>query len=311
MNPDENELYRSSEDNEKLPPHDHKKLENMSQESVTLPNPTILERLRSLFRDARNFQIFYLGIFLVYGIGYLGWDAEALKFTVIITTCLITQYIGLYFTTQNFKNLKSALITALGLCLLLKANEWQTLAFASAVAIGSKFLIRFNNKHLFNPANFGIILAVFLTGDAWISPGQWGNEAMLIYFIGAMGMIVLFKVGRIDTTIGFLGTFALLQYSYTCLYLGWPLDHFMHNMQSGTLLLFAFFMITDPVTTPNHRTSRIIWSVLVGIITFVMSTQLYVHTAPIWALFFITPLTVFLDKIFKAKKFSWYTGQKA
>ena len=279
----------------------------MANESIVPLQPrTLIEAITGIFKDGRNFQIIYLSIFLAYGLGYLGWDAEISKFATIFITCIIVQLIGLHFTTKQYTNIKSALITALGLCLLLKANAWYTLAIGSTVAIGSKFLIRFNNKHLFNPANIGIIAAILLTGDAWISPGQWGSEIMLIYFVGAMGLIVLLKVGRIDSSLAFLITFAALEFVYSVLYLGWPMDFFIHKMSSGTLLLFAFFMITDPVTTPNAKKARIIWAILVGGITFLLSNYLYVHTAPIWALLFITPTTVVLDRFFKAKKFSWY-----
>jgi Na+-translocating ferredoxin:NAD+ oxidoreductase RnfD subunit len=76
-------------------------------------------------------------------------------------------------------------------------------------------------------------------------------------------------------------------------------------MQNGSLLLFAFFMITDPKTTPNAPVARIIWSMLVGVITFVVTNWLYFHTAPIWVLFFIAPLTVLFDRFFKHKPFQW------
>ena len=128
---------------------------------------------------------------------------------------------------------------------------------------------------------------------------------LLLFAIGAMGSIVVFKVGRIDLPLVFLATFGGLEFIRTKLYLGWPLDHFTHQMTNGTLLLFAFFMITDPKTTPNSRKARLIWAALLGLATFLLSTQMYIHTAPIWVLFFITPVTVLLDYYFKQKKFEW------
>jgi Na+-transporting NADH:ubiquinone oxidoreductase subunit NqrB len=44
---------------------------------------------------------------------------------------------------------------------------------AGSLAISSKFLLQVEKKHFFNPANFGIIAALILTPDAWVSPGQW------------------------------------------------------------------------------------------------------------------------------------------
>ncbi|MEL6592109.1 MAG: RnfABCDGE type electron transport complex subunit D [Bacteroidota bacterium] len=259
----------------------------------------------SLWRDARHFQILYLGGFLLFGILALGWQAELMRYALLISTCLITQMIWTYFTTQNYTSWKSGLITALGLCLLLKSNQLWVLGLAGTLAISSKFLIRYRGKHLFNPANLGIIAAIVLTGDAWISPGQWGNTAIFLFLIGVTGSVVLFKVGRLDTCLSFLLTFALLLFIQNVLYKGWPLDHWLHSLTNGSLLLFTFFMITDPATTPNARKARILWAAGIGVFAFILTSWQYVHTAPIWALIIYAPITAFLDRYFQAKKFAW------
>ena len=64
-------------------------------------------------------------------------------------------------------------------------------------------------------------------------------------------------------------------------------------------------MITDPVTTPNAPKARLIWAGLIGVVTFFMTTWWDVFDAPIWALFFVTPVTVVLDKYLKYEKFQW------
>lgn len=280
-------------------------------QSHTLPsNPTLIESLLKgiidFFKgDARHFQIIYLLGFLCYGIYSLGWEADLLKYSVTIGTCLLVQAAFLKYHKKSMVGLKSALITGLGLCLLLKANMFGTLAFAGGISIASKFLLRYNGKHIFNPNNFGIILTILITGDAWISPGQWGSGALMVFFIGVLGSLMLFKVGRIDTILAFLGTFAVLQFVKVVLWQGWPMDFFFHQFTSGTLFLYAFFMITDPVTTPNAPKARILWAAGIALVSFLLTNWLFLHTAPIWALFFIAPLTVFLDKKFKHKKFQW------
>jgi len=262
-----------------------------------------------LFKDARDFQILYLSIFLLYGVTYLGWESNTYNYLTIFAAALGTQVVGILLITRNWMSLKSAIITALGLCLLLKCNDWSSYALAGVIAIAAKFTIRFNNKHLFNPANIGIIAAVVITQDAWISPGQWGNDALLLFFVGAMASIVLLKVGRLETSLAFLGAFALANFLYTVVWLDDSFLHFWHDIKSGTLLLFTFFMITDPLTTPDNKRSRMIWAALLGIITLVLAKYSYVHTAPIWTLFFITPLTVVMDRFFKARKFAWYSDR--
>ena len=258
-----------------------------------------------LTNDARHFQIFYLGLFLFIGIWKLGWEMEWARYLAIISTALVVQAICLQLTTKNFRSLKSALITALGLCLLLKANSIWVLSLAAGIGISSKFLIRVKNKHVFNPANIGIIAAILLTGEAWISPGQWGSATVLLFLIGVLGFVVLLKVGRLDISLTFLIAFFFLEYCRTILYFGWEWDVLFHKFTNGSFLLFTFFMITDPMTTPNHPKARIIWALVLAALSFALTSWFYIHTAPIWALVILAPATVILDKVLKGKKFQW------
>lgn len=261
---------------------------------------------RFLQSDARHFQIVYLSLFLVYGCLELGWEAHLDRFALAIGGCLAVQGFFLWRTGKNWTGLKSALISSLGLCLLLKTNAPETFLLAAGLTIASKFLVRVDGKHIFNPVNFGIVLTILLTGDAWVSPGQWGSSATLLYFMGAAALLVLLKVGRIDTSLAFLLTFAGLEFAWRILYLGWPMDHFLHLLTNGTLLLFTFFMITDPMTTPNHARARIIWAVMVGLLTFFLGQVVHLQSAaPIWALFLISPLTMAFDRLFPGSRYQW------
>lgn len=266
-----------------------------------------LQQIRELpmIKDARNFQILFLSSFLLYGIWGLNWDLDIYRYSILISTCLVVQIAGILIYKIPAHSIKSALITGLGLSLLFRADSNLTLFMGAFLAIAGKFVIRSNNKHIFNPANFGIVLSILLFGDAWISPGQWGSSAILLFFIGSCGLMVLFKSGRIDTGLAFLGTFFVLEFIRNILYLGWDYDFLFHKFSNGSLLLFSFFMITDPVTTPNHRISRLVWAMMVAVCTYLLGNWYQVHTAPLWALFFISPFTPLFDKLIAGKKFEW------
>lgn len=261
--------------------------------------------LMHFFNDARHFQIVYLGSFVLFGLIFLSWYEDWFKFILFAVTALVIQYLGQAMTQPKRGAWKSALITSLGLCLLCKTNTYETAILAAVFAIGSKFILRYNGKHIFNPVNMGIIASIYLTNDAWISPGQWGSHIVLIFLLGALGFLVLRKVDRLDASLTFLLVFGGLQFVRSVIYLGWSIDVYLHQMASGTLLLFTFFMITDPMTTPNHRTARIIWVSLISIASFALSNYMYVYAAPIMVLFFASPLTPVLDKIWQSEKFDW------
>jgi Na+-transporting NADH:ubiquinone oxidoreductase subunit NqrB len=259
----------------------------------------------SLTRDGRNYQILFLGTFLLYGIWALGWEADIEKFSVLLGVCIITQLAGAKILGLPFSSIKSAIITALGMSILLQVNSLTTAAIAALLAISSKFIFRINGKHFFNPANFGIIVSILATGDSWISPGQWGSSGILFFMVGVLGTAVVFRVSRFDISLFFIGTLFILDYSRMILYQGWDMDTLMHKYTSGSLLLFTFFMITDPVSTPSHKIARRLWAVGVAVLTFYMTSFLQVHTAPVWALFIVSPVTVLFDYLLKAKKFEW------
>lgn len=255
--------------------------------------------------DARFYQIVYLSVFLIYGVKSLHWDFNPLIVGAIITTALCTQVIACYIFHKPFDALKSAAISSLGLSILLKTQYWQVAVLAAFIAIASKYIIPINGKHVFNPANIGLVLTIYTTKLAWVSPGQWGSSLIVLYFIFAAGSILLLKVGRMDTGLVFFFTYAVLQFCYSSLYLGWPLDFTIHKLSNGALLLYSFFMITDPSTTPNNKRVRVLWSISIALLAFYFAEFKYMNGAPVKALFLISMATPLLDYLFKGISFSW------
>jgi Na+-transporting NADH:ubiquinone oxidoreductase subunit NqrB len=257
-----------------------------------------------LFRDARDFQILFLSTFLMLGIFNRDWTVKPELMIAILVSAIVTQLIAdRVFSSEN-PSIRSALITAISLCALLRAGSVTTMVIAAAASILSKFLFRYRGKHFFNPSNFGIILVLLLTTDAWVSPGQWGNELWFVLLFLATGGMVVQKVGRWDTTGAFLGGYALLEF-FRNQWLGWTPDVFVHKMMSGSLLLFSFFMITDPRAIPDRKIARIIWSLCVAILTYILRNHYFLPTAPFWALFALSPLTILFDRFLPAKRFQW------
>lgn len=267
----------------------------------------MLHSIRNLvsFKDPRNWQIVFLSSFLLFGIWQLNWSEEPFNLLVILPAALFVQTLAIKLLKIPIDSLKSALITSLGLALLYKSDNYLILMAAAAFAIGAKFLIRYKGKHVFNPANFGIIATMLLFQDGWISPGKWGSSIILLLIIGSAGLMVLFKAGRIDTGISFLLTLFVLDFLRIVVYQGWTMDVLFHKYLNGSLLLFSFFMITDPATTPNHFKGRIIWAALIAGISFYLQSFYQIASAPFWTLFFISPLTILFDMFLKAKKFQW------
>ena len=198
----------------------------------------------------------------------------------------------------------SAVITCLGLAILLRADNLWAHPLAAALAVASKFAIRAGGKHLFNPGNLGVIAGVALMPGAWISPGQWGSDIACAGWVVALGALVASRARRLDTSWTFLACYVGLGAARVA-WLGYDWAVLVHQLQSGALLLFAFFMISDPMTTPNHRGARLAHAAVVAAAAFAWQFALHMPNGLVWALFVATPLVPLLDCVLRAERFKW------
>lgn len=255
-------------------------------------------------QDPRLYQIAVLGILVSYGIVVLDFGIHWYTALAIAATAMSVQWIGTRLVRLPSFDPRSPMITALSLTLLLRTDFVLLAMAAAAVAIGSKFLIRFNGKHVFNPANVAIVSVMMLSDHAWISTGQWGNAAIGAFALACLGFIVLTRAKRAETTITFVIAYAALLFG-RAIWLGDPLTIPLHHMQNGALLIFAFFMISDPKTTPNTAAGRIIYATIVATIAFAIQFVCYQPNGPILALVMSAPLVPIIDYLRRGRNYEW------
>ncbi|PWT73440.1 MAG: hypothetical protein C5B59_13350 [Bacteroidetes bacterium] len=265
--------------------------------------------------DPRIFQAVFQTFFLCYGLVILNWKPEWIHFLMSLGGCVVFSYLVFAIQSGEWKMrlrnggwrfwFLSSLISGLSLCLLLKTNHWYTSLLAGFLTVASKFIFKFGRKHIFNPSAFGIVATMIVTKDAWLSPGQWGANTVFFFLTITLGTIVVTRVQKLDTSLGFILAFVGLLYWRQIIILGWQPDYFIHSVSSGSLLLFSFFMISDPKTSPDHPAARIIWSVVMGIATFYLVAFFWIDNAAIWVLVFSAPLVPLFNQIFKSNSFEW------
>jgi Na+-transporting NADH:ubiquinone oxidoreductase subunit NqrB len=243
-----------------------------------------LDRLKTQLSslDPRLYQITSLSTLLLYGLGWLHFDVSALQIAVTIGTALLTQYAGTRFYHLPSFDPKSALISSLSLCLLLRADDLTVAALASFIAVGSKFVIRWKDKHVFNPTNLALVVMIG-SGLGWISPGQWGQVAWFGFLVACLGSLVVTRAARADVTLAFLAFYIGLLVA-RALWLGDPLTIPLHQIESGALLIFAFFMISDPKTTPDSRTGRMAFALIVALAALYVQFGFFRPNGPLWGL---------------------------
>jgi Na+-transporting NADH:ubiquinone oxidoreductase subunit NqrB len=262
--------------------------------------------------DPRYYQIAVLTSLLIYGVGWLGFDVGISQVAILLASVLLTQFLCGKFVAASPFDPRSALISGLSLCLLLRTNSPLLMVVTAVVTIASKFLIKWNHKHLFNPTNFGIIAIIALSGDVWVSPAQWGSKLYFGFLMACLGGMVVHRALRSDVSYAFICSYAAFLFG-RAFWLGDPWAIPLKQLQSGALLLFTFFMISDPKTTPDSRAGRILFAIIVAAGAAYVQFGLYRTNGLLWSLAVCSALTPLIDYLLPGTKYQWQspsTGNK-
>ncbi len=271
-----------------------------------------LPEVRSLVlpQDPRILQIAFLGSFLFAGLTFLGFDLRPWQPPLIMATACATQWAMTRLYRAPDVGYRSAIISSLGLSLLLRSDVLWVPPLAAFIAIAAKFVIRVRGKHVFNPTNLGLAACLFITPHAWSSPSQWGESAGLAAWFFIFGLSVAHRAFRSDVSLAFLGSWVLLK-TARVLYLGQRPEVLLHQLNVGSLILFTFFMISDPKTTPDRRSARIVFAVAVAVLAFVLQHSFWWYNSLIWSLLLLSTLVPLIDRLLPADRYQWPVEPKA
>ena len=181
---------------------------------------------------------------------------------------------------------------------------------AGVIAIAGKFLFRIRRKHLFNPTNGAVVALLLLTDQAWVSPGQWGSVAFFGFLMACLGGLVVNRASRSDVTYAFIASYCALMFGRS-FYLGEPMAIPLHRLESGGLLLFTFFMISDPKTTPDSRAGRVLFAALVAFTAWYVQFRLFKTNGLLWSLAAWSLAVPLIDRLLPGDRYSWVTQPRS
>jgi Na+-transporting NADH:ubiquinone oxidoreductase subunit NqrB len=254
--------------------------------------------------DPRLYQIGALTLLLLYGIFALNFDVTLFRAVLFVAVAIGTQALCSRVRHVAFDP-RSAAISGLSLSLLLRSDSIALLIAAAVIAVASKFVIRINGKHIFNPTNGAIVAMMLVTDRVWVSPGQWGNVAFFGFLITCIGGLVVNRAARSDVTYAFIIFWSALVIGRS-LWVGEPLTIPFHRLESGALLLFTFFMISDPKTTPDSRAGRILFAALVSFGGWYIGYRLFRTNGILWSLAAGALLVPIIDALLPATRYQWH-----
>lgn len=220
---------------------------------------------------------------------------------VSIVAAVLTEIILSRIYFGKWKSLSSAYISGISVGILIRSVSIWPYIITSVLSIMSKYILKYNGRHLWNPSNFGVSWMLFMAPlDVAGLSIQWGSNFLGLAVIWALGLAIVYRAKRFHVTIAYVISFIILAYVRS-LIVG---DTFLAEVSPLTgpmYQLFIFFMITDPGTSVSTRKGRIIVVIIVALVEFVLRLNSFIY-APFYALFLVGPVAKYIDLKRSAKK---------
>ena len=229
--------------------------------------------------------------------GFLeSWSRTALA---IATAIAVEMILGRVFTGR-WPQLASAYVSGISVGILVRSPEYWPYALCAAISITSKYLIRVDGRHIFNPSNLGMVAMLVLAADtvAGLSV-QWGNNLLPLLAVWCFGAAIIASLGRFHITFTYVAAFVLFSVVRARV-TGHPWLSEVAPITGPMYQLFIFFMITDPKTTVRPKWAQALVAFLVAAVEALLRLMEFVH-APYYALFLVGP-TANLIEIARARR---------
>lgn len=235
----------------------------------------VLYSLVVLFFYSVILSAFHVLPFSPYGVAFSGF--------FIVTVSLMFNRLFAYIYDAP-TNSESVYITALILFLLISpvtvdtSTEFFILAFmASLFSMASKYILAIKKKHIFNPVAIAVVLTALVLNH---SASWWVATLWMMPVVIISGLLITRKTQRFDLVLSFMAVVlsVIVFRDLTSSSSATLASSLYRAFVSSSMLFFAFFMLTEPLTMPPTRMLRITYGAIVG---FLFSPM--VHIGPLYS----------------------------
>ncbi len=211
-----------------------------------------------------------------------------------IATAMIFEIALSRLVYRKWPNLASAYITGISVGILCRTQLFWPFALTSAIAITSKYVIKWKGRHLWNPSNFAICTMLIVAPEYFSTlMTQWGNTFWPMLVVWALGAVITWRVKRFHITATYVISFVLFAFLRTQI-TGHPFFAEVAPITGPPYQLFIFFMITDPRTTVNSKLGQSLVAFLVAAAEMMFRLAHNVD-APYYALTVVGPVAMIID----------------
>lgn len=228
------------------------------------------------------------------------------KLAITLGTCVVVEALLSFFMLGKRPRLQSAYISGTSLSLLLRPAGGLLWPFyvGAALAIGSKYVLRYKGRHLWNPSNFTLALMVLIApSQVALLSHELGNDILGNAVIWAVGLAVASRAKVLHITVTYAASFALLALLRSAI-VGTPVLAELAPLTGPMYQLLCFFMLTDPPTTVGTKKGRVLVTILIAVLECLFRlgndlewpfAELFAPAPAIIALFLIGPIALALD----------------
>jgi enediyne biosynthesis protein E5 len=205
-----------------------------------------------------------------------------------IATAIGVEIVLARLFSGKWPHLASSYISGISVGMLVRSPAIWPYALCSAISIMSKYVLRVDGRHIWNPSNFGIVAMLVLAADAVASLSvQWGNMLLPMVVVWCFGSVIIYSLGRFHITLTYVASFIAFAFLRAVL-TGHPFLSEVAPVTGPMYQLFIFFMITDPKTTVRSVRGQMLVAFLVAAVEAIFRLMQFVH-APYYALFLVGP----------------------
>jgi Na+-translocating ferredoxin:NAD+ oxidoreductase RnfD subunit len=245
--------------------------------------------------DARYLAPLLITLVLAVGQWTTGFLESWSRTALAIGTAIVTELVLGRIVWSRWPHLASSYITGISVGMLLRSPWFWPYALGAAVSIVSKYALRLEGRHLWNPSNFGIVAMLVLAsnGVAGLSI-QWGNDLLPMVIVWCFGAAIVYRVGRFHITLTYVASFVAFAALRTAL-TGQAFLAELAPLTGPMYQLFIFFMITDPKTSVRSKRGQVVVAFLIALVETLMRLAQFVY-APFYALFLVGPAALLVER---------------
>ncbi len=187
---------------------------------------------------------------------------------ILVVVCFASNFL-LAKLFNAITNVESVFITALILALIIPLSFPTNLKFlieASVFAMGVKYLLTVEKRHLFNPAAAAVVIIALLTNN---SATWWVGTPIMLPFVFIGGLLLVRKIRREKLVFSFLIVYLLVLTIGSLLHsasLISVLTTWKLSVLDSALFFFTFVMLTEPMTSPTTNKLQGYYGYLVAIL---------------------------------------------